>query len=354
MLDALVAGEGLARVAQIAEEHVGEPVGIFVPRAGSEGSDGDIAERYVAELVAGGTPRRPGDVAEVVPITAQGEIQGAVMMFGEDHPEAFEYLSAAAIAAVAGVAILNAREDIVSDRGEGLFADLLAGETVRPGELVRWARSRGCDLTEGMTALCVNPGEDQCGRVIATVAAERPDALAEVADGRVYVLIPGELEQARKLAQQFAQRFTVALSSPYREVGDTHLALEESELLLALAEASGHNADGALWDSVRLLFRTYVSAPEELRRFTEQTVGDLVRYDERHESELQVTFWAYQESDCNKNLTAKASFTHRHTVGNRLNRIEELTGLDPSQCYDRERLSLGLKAHYVILTSRPR
>ena len=31
------------------------------------------------------------------------------------------------------------------------------------------------------------------------------------------------------------------------------------------------------------------------------------------------------------NLTAKATYTHRHTVSNRLNRIEELTGLDPSQ-----------------------
>ena len=111
MLDALVAGEGLARVAEIAEEHVGEPVGIFVPRPGSEGSEGDSAERYVAELVAGGDPRRPVDVAEVVPITAQGELQGAVLMFGEDHPEAFEYLSAAAVAAVTGVAMLNARED---------------------------------------------------------------------------------------------------------------------------------------------------------------------------------------------------------------------------------------------------
>lgn len=54
------------------------------------------------------------------------------------------------------------------------------------------------------------------------------------------------------------------------------------------------------------------------------------------------------------NLAAKATYTHRHTVSNRLIRIEELTGLDPSQSYDRELLSLGLKAHYVISMSRPR
>lgn len=354
MLDALVAGEGLARVARIAEEHVDEPVGIFVPRPGSDGSDGGAAERYVAELVAGGAPPRPAEVAEVVPITAQGEIQGAVLMFGEDHPEAFEYLSAAAVAAVTGVAMLNARADAAQDTGESLVADLLGGETIRPGELVRRAGLRGCDLTDGVAALCVNPGGEPSGRVVATIAAERPEALAEVAGDRVYVLLPGALEEARKLAQRLAERVTVALSSRYREAGDARLALEESELLLLLAEASGRSADNPSWDSLRLLFRTYVADPEELKRFSEQTVGELVRYDERQESELQVTFWAYQESNCNMNLTAKATYTHRHTVSNRLNRIEELTGLDPSQSYDRELLSLALKAHYVISMSRPR
>jgi purine catabolism regulator len=354
MLDALVAGEGLARVAEIAAEHVGEPVGIFVPRPGSDGSDGDAAERYVAELVAGGDPPRPPEVAEVVPITAQGELQGAVLMFGEDHPEAFEYLRVAAVAAVTGVAMLNARQDAARETGEDLVADLLGGEPIRPGELVRRAGLRGCDLTEGVSALCINPGEEPGGRVVATVAAQRPDALAEVVDGRVYVLVPGTLEPARKLAQRLTERVTVALSSRYREAGDARLALEESELLLLLAEASGRSADSNSWDSLRLLFRTYVADPEELQRFSEQTVGELVRHDERQESELQVTFWAYQESNCNMNLTAKATYTHRHTVSNRLNRIEELTGLDPSQSYQRELLSLALKAHYVISMSRPR
>lgn len=354
MLDALVAGEGLDRVAQIAEEHVGEPVGIFVPRSGSDGSDGDAAERYVAELVAGGSPHPPPEVAEVVPITAQGELQGAVLMFGEDHPQAFEYLSAAAVAAVTGVAMLNAREEAGRDSGEGLLNELLAGDAIRPGELVRRAGLRGCDLTDGVAALCVNPGGQPHGRVLAKVAAERPDALAEAADGHVFILVPGALEPARELAQRLTGQYTLALSSRYREAGNARLALEEAELLLALAEAGGRNADDPSWDSLRLLFRTYVADPEELQRFSEQTVGELVRHDERQGSELQVTFWAYQESNCNMNLTAKATYTHRHTVSNRLNRIEELTGLDPSQSHDRELLSLGLKAHYVISMSRPR
>ncbi|MBK5221088.1 MAG: helix-turn-helix domain-containing protein [Thermoleophilia bacterium] len=41
-------------------------------------------------------------------------------------------------------------------------------------------------------------------------------------------------------------------------------------------------------------------------------------------------------------------------MSNRLNRIEELTGLDPNRSYDRELLSLALKAQLVVSLARPR
>jgi DNA-binding PucR family transcriptional regulator len=48
------------------------------------------------------------------------------------------------------------------------------------------------------------------------------------------------------------------------------------------------------------------------------------------------------------NATAKAIYAHRHTVGYRLERIRDLTGLDPLTSEDRERLGLGLKAYRII------
>jgi len=43
------------------------------------------------------------------------------------------------------------------------------------------------------------------------------------------------------------------------------------------------------------------------------------------------------------NATASAIYAHRHTVAYRLERVKELTGLDPLLSEDRERLGLGLK-----------
>jgi DNA-binding PucR family transcriptional regulator len=39
---------------------------------------------------------------------------------------------------------------------------------------------------------------------------------------------------------------------------------------------------------------------------------------------------------------------HRHTVGYRLSRVQEVSGLSPYESDGRERLSLGLKADQIL------
>jgi sugar diacid utilization regulator len=52
--------------------------------------------------------------------------------------------------------------------------------------------------------------------------------------------------------------------------------------------------------------------------------------------------------------TAQAIHAHRHTVGDRLERVKELTALDPLRSEDRERLGPGLEAYRIISPSLPR
>jgi purine catabolism regulator len=284
-----------------------------------------------------------------------GELQGAVVMLGEGAPEAELYLRSAAVASLTGVAMLNARDDASRNSGERLIEELVAGSEIQPGEVIRRARAQGCNLGEGLVALCVNPGETPADRVLATVAAERPDALAEACRGRIYVLLPGSSEGARQLSSRLGEGVRVAHSSHYREGADAQTALEEAEILLKMVESSRRSSsDRPTWDSIRLLFRAFVADTDEISGFSERIVGPLIDHDEDNGSELQATFWAYQESNCNMNVAARAIYAHRHTVSNRLNRIEELTGLDPSRSYDRELLSLALKIHNVIALARPR
>ena len=104
----------------------------------------------------------------------------------------------------------------------------------------------------------------------------------------------------------------------------------------------------------RLLFRVLASHPEEVRSFYEDTVAPIVKYDDQYRTDLVWTLESYLEQNCNMNATAAAIYAHRHTVAYRLDRVRELTGLDPMQSEDRERLGLGLKAYRIIAPRLPR
>jgi PucR family transcriptional regulator, purine catabolism regulatory protein len=104
----------------------------------------------------------------------------------------------------------------------------------------------------------------------------------------------------------------------------------------------------------RLLFRVLASHPDEVRSFYEDTVAPLVRYDDQYATDLIGTLDAYLGNNCNMNATAQTIHAHRHTVAYRLERVKELTELDPLRSEDRERLGLGLKAYRIIAPSLPR
>ena len=135
-------------------------------------------------------------------------------------------------------------------------------------------------------------------------------------------------------------------------------AIHEAELVLEVLTVSGGAGMGSAQDigtgTYRLLFRVLASHPEEVRSFYEDTVAPIVRYDDQYRTDLVGTLDAYLEHNCNMNATAAAIYAHRHTVAYRLDRVRELTGLDPTLSEDRERLGLGLKAYRIIAPRLPK
>src|SRR5881398_1105458 len=82
MVGAVLAGEGLERIAAIASEHVGAPVAVVVPRVGVPVEAWSRYERYVSSRLAGGRPEAPDDVVADVSISSGGKELGAVLMLG--------------------------------------------------------------------------------------------------------------------------------------------------------------------------------------------------------------------------------------------------------------------------------
>src|SRR5690349_24211410 len=91
MVDAVLGGDGLGRVAALAAEAAGAPVAIVIPRLGAiamapEASDEEALgalRRYVADRVKDRPAQVPPEVAAEVPIMSGDDIVGAVVMLGE-------------------------------------------------------------------------------------------------------------------------------------------------------------------------------------------------------------------------------------------------------------------------------
>jgi hypothetical protein len=363
MVGAVLAGDGLERVAEIAAQHAGAPVAVVVPRLGAPLEAWAPYERYVAKRLAGGKPDRPPEVVAEVPIVSGGQELGAVMLLGPGGSDAGEYLHVAAVAALTEVAVAEARDETEQNLRGSFLEELLTRDDLDPGDIVRRARRLGCDLSEGAVGLCADPGDRTPGRLLAAISSEQPGALAQVipmagqrsgtapptAAGRVYALLPGPVDHARQVANRLGRQALIGLSSHYSDPADVRRALEEAELVLGVTAAGGGPpGDEIGGGTYRLLFRVLASHPEEVKSFYEDTIAPLARYDEQYSTDLVGTLEAYLGQNCNMNATASAIHAHRHTVSYRLERVKELSGLDPFTSEDRERLGLGLKAYRII------
>jgi hypothetical protein len=354
MVGAVLAGEGLERVGEIASRHAGAPVAVIVPRLGVPVEGWARYERYVSSRLAGGRPERPAEVLAEAPIVSGSQEIGAVLLLGRGRQDAGEYLHVAAITALTEVAVVETRDE-TEQRLRGSFVEeLLSRDDLEGEDIARRLRRLGCDLGDGYVALCADPGQRSPGRLIAAVTSERPGSLAQAVNGRVYAVTSGTVEEAHPIATRLGREATVGISSRYSELGDLRRALEEAELVLEVKRAGGGPPGDDMSDSTyRLLFRVLASHPEEVRSFYEDTVAPVVAYDAQYSTDLLGTLTAYFDQNCNVNATAQAIYAHRHTVSYRLDRIKELTGLDPVRTENRERLSLGLKAYRIIAPSLP-
>ena len=396
MVDAVLGGEGFGRVAELAGRAAGGPVAIAVPRLGvaamwpeTDGSQKVLDEvaRYVGDRVSDRPAKPPPAVAAEVPIASGDELIGAVVQLvtpsagarsGPTVAPGIDFLHLAAVASLTEVAVQEAREEVEQNLRGSFLEDLRTRADMEPAEIVRRAGRLGCDLSRGAVVLCAEIGGERPGHLVAMVSGEHPGALAQLVDtgpgaaggaqpARMYAVLPAAggddapestLAAGRRLAARLGRRGAVGMSSFYADPADLARAIQEAELVLDVTRQFGGegriDSEDIGSGTYRLLFRVLASHPEEVRSFYEDTVAPIVRYDDQYRTDLVGTLEAYLNQNCNMNATATAIYAHRHTVAYRLDRVRELTGLDPMQSEDRERLGLGLKAYRIISPQLPR
>src|SRR5215470_13643522 len=141
MIEAVLDGEGLQGVADLAAAEAGGPVAIVLPprglaaRAPGGGELNGLAE-YAKGRVGGTEVTAPDPIALERSIEAGGRVVGVVVLLDDPSPNGGEavlvdheeILRAAALAALAEVAVADAREDAERKMRGGLIQELRSHE----------------------------------------------------------------------------------------------------------------------------------------------------------------------------------------------------------------------------------
>jgi sugar diacid utilization regulator len=366
-VSAAVAGEGLRKIAASASAGLGCAVAIFLPSLGEtivwpeDGVDPETIARlweHATAAVRGnaGLAIKPANVSDDVPVLIGHDVVGIVATLGnqESQPDARAWLEAAAAAAAVTTLLRETQDGDLAASKRVFLQGLALAPPADVTSLVSEAQRLGCDLGAGAVAICAEWTPES--------AHELPDTgvalLAEVADGRVLGLAPvlpsgneADVSHVCSELERFGLR--VAVSVPRRDPAALHDALREADVMLTL----GSEPDAMLSnqeETYRLLIGVLLRDPAELEMLRASTISALEKYDAEHDTDLLATLKAFLAHHGSTTETAEAMRLHRHTVGYRLTRVQEVSGLSPYESDGRERLSLGLKAHRILAADRRR
>lgn len=367
-----VAGDDLGRVAASASTAIGRSVVIAIPALGEPvvWPSGSLAANdlwmivgHATAVISGEAGATPQVVDEMVPIRIGREVVGLVAAVTGDRArgtsaEQRAWLEGAAAAAAVTALMREAHEGDLEASRRALLRALGAGPPADAQAIAGHARRLGLDLSVGAMAICARAKLAHDLGPLDALRAKHGALLAELWRGRVLGLLPlsalSDDETAQALiADLEARGMEAAASAPRRDPGALHEALREAELLVEL----GSSPDGSISgqeETYRLLIGVLLRDPEELQQLRERTISLLVAYDFQHDTGLVATLQAFLAHHGSTTETAEAMSLHRHTVGYRLSRVHEVSGLSPYESDGRERLSLGLKADQILAADRRR
>jgi sugar diacid utilization regulator len=181
-----------------------------------------------------------------------------------------------------------------------------------------------------------------------------PSAFATLRDEELVVLMPEE-DEPREVGRAAVLQAAALVPDWRVSVGVGGLCSGANMIARSYAQArraleiatrfypAGHG-DVVVFDDLglyRLLF--HVSDPTELRGFTDQVLGTLLEYDQRHNADFVRTLALFLANNGNLQATARELNLHVNSVAYRMQRIQAIAELDLERSEDRLLAQVALK-----------
>ena len=201
MLAAVMDGDGLGGIAELASHEVGGPVAIVLPEHGLQAiwPEAEIAPlgEWAALAIAGNNGTLPEGVDLAVPIAASGRDVGRVIALADSGQASTtallvdreEVLRLAALTALTELAVVEARDQLAEELRGSLIEEMRAG-AISGEEIVRRGQRLGADLTSGVVALAAEASGGKPRYMAAIISSVAGSAIAEPLGDRVFALLP--------------------------------------------------------------------------------------------------------------------------------------------------------------------
>lgn len=266
-------------------------------------------------------------------------------------------------------AVLEARTRV---RGDFLW-DLLDDKLADPAEALVWARALRLELPERVRVALIRtqgrsrngpaPGDtlpqlalrESLAQVVERAAtASGGPALAAARGSLIALLLPAMDDPAaararvgavvdRLLERAPGMDVTAGVSACAAAVGELPEAYSQAQVALNAAPRGAAAHRVAVLDELGVM--RFLLAPGDrgdLQDYARRVLGEVLDYDRDHTSALTQTIAAFLASDCSLQRTAARMFVHPKTVRYRLDKVQEMTGLDFACQRDRFDVQLAI------------
>ena len=131
------------------------------------------------------------------------------------------------------------------------------------------------------------------------------------------------------------------------DAGSVGRSLREARYALQVCRLEGwQHAGFEQLGTYRLLLS--MTEPDALRAFTDALLAPLDAYDADHGGELLASLQAFLQHNARWETAASQLYVHRHTLRYRMRKVEELTGRDLTNSFDRMEFWLALRARDLL------
>lgn len=212
----------------------------------------------------------------------------------------------------------------------------LARATVDDVVAARWLASVGLPDTDLRVAAVVAP--DDADDLAADLLITLPDALVRVVGEVVELAVPLDADLGGVLSTLAADR-AAGIGIGVRP-GALVVSLRQARSALPASRLRGRHMHAEEIASSRLLLNAV--GPQTLQAYADAVLGPLDATDRA--DELMRALAAFLEHNGHWAAAATALRVHRHTMNNRINAVERLTGRRMESAQDRHELWLALRA----------